>query len=185
MDSRVRQPLVGLDHALGCPLPPRDRRRLRDPQLYTNTEETILEAQRPIILNGIGEHATRGDLLDRTLRVELAPIPETRRRTAKELWAAFDDAQPGILGALLDAVVVALRDEETVTLPTVPRMADFVIWASAASPALGWSGDEFRGAYARNRGDAHISAVEASPVGPALLRIGLSPAGFAGTATGF
>ena len=36
-------------------------------QLYTNREEEIFQAQRPIILNGISQVATRGDLLDRAI----------------------------------------------------------------------------------------------------------------------
>ena len=42
--------------------------------LYENGEETIFEAQRPVILNGIGDIATRSDLLDRALVLELPPI---------------------------------------------------------------------------------------------------------------
>ena len=41
--------------------------RLAVRQLYSNREEEIFEAQRPIILNGISQMATRGDLLDRAI----------------------------------------------------------------------------------------------------------------------
>jgi hypothetical protein len=40
--------------------------------LYKNDEETIFSAKRPIIITGIGDVATRGDLLDRAL---LPPPP--------------------------------------------------------------------------------------------------------------
>ena len=49
-------------------------------QLYTNDEEQIFQAQRPLILNGISQVATRGDLLDRAIVVTLPPIPEEKRR---------------------------------------------------------------------------------------------------------
>ncbi len=44
-------------------------------ELYTDGEETIFDAQRPIILNGIEEVATRGDLLSRTIVVRLRTLP--------------------------------------------------------------------------------------------------------------
>ncbi len=48
-------------------------------ELYTDAEETIFAAQRPIVLNGIEELATRGDLLDRALLLYLPAIPEAQR----------------------------------------------------------------------------------------------------------
>jgi hypothetical protein len=48
--------------------------------LYTDAEEAIFAAQRPIAMNGIEELATRGDLLDRALLLYLPAIPEDKRR---------------------------------------------------------------------------------------------------------
>ncbi len=140
-------------------------------QLYTDREETIIEAQRPIILTGIGEHANRGDLLDRMLTVQLAPISEEGRLTEDDLWTRFKVAHPRVLGAFLDAVAVALRDESKVELEKQSRMADFERWVIAAAPRLGWSPAEFQAAHGRSRGDAHVSAIEASPIGRWILEI--------------
>src|SRR5262249_5508750 len=49
--------------------------------LYTDEDESIFDSQRPLILNGIEEVATRGDLLDRALLVTCPTIPEDSRRT--------------------------------------------------------------------------------------------------------
>src|SRR5439155_25503841 len=103
----------------------------------------IFSAQRPALLNGIEEIVTRGDLLDRSLLLDLPPIPEDRRRSTGEFWRSFDAARPRLLGALLEAVSMALRRERTIRLAKLPRMADFAIWATAAAPALGWSGNLF------------------------------------------
>jgi hypothetical protein len=51
-------------------------------QLYENTEEVLIEAKRPVILNGIEELTTRGDLLDRSLVLTLPAIPDDKRRLA-------------------------------------------------------------------------------------------------------
>ena len=72
-------------------------------QLYTDQDEVLFDAMRPVILNGIEEIVTRPDLADRAIFLTLEPIPEDRRRPEAELWAAFEAEHPRILGALLDA----------------------------------------------------------------------------------
>src|SRR5215208_8066384 len=56
--------------------------------LYTDDEEIIFSAKRPIILNGIDDIATRGDLQERSLLVSLPSIPEERRVEEAAFWAA-------------------------------------------------------------------------------------------------
>jgi hypothetical protein len=119
---------------------------------------------RPIILNGIAEVGTRPDLIERSLFVELPFIPDEQRRAEAELLAEFDEAHPVILGGLLDAVVVALRELPRTTLPALPRMADFALWVTAAERGLGWEPGSFLGAYNRNRRKALDVALEASPI---------------------
>ena len=43
--------------------------------LYTDADETLIDAQRPILLTGIETVLTRGDAVDRSLLVELEKIP--------------------------------------------------------------------------------------------------------------
>jgi hypothetical protein len=74
-------------------------------QLYTDQDEVLFNATRPVILNGIEDIVTRPDLADRAVFLALEPIPEDRCRTDAELWAAFEAERPRILGALLNAVV--------------------------------------------------------------------------------
>ncbi len=133
-------------------------------ELYSDDEEKIFDAQRPIILNGIAEVATRGDLLDRCLVVSPPRIPEDARRAEAELLADFDAARPRLLGALLDAVACGLRRVDDVRLDRLPRMADFAIWAEACAPALGLADGEFVEVYAGNRDAAAETALEDSPV---------------------
>jgi len=49
-------------------------------------------------------------------------------------------------------------------------MADFATWVTAAEPGLGWSTGAFLRAYRKSRGDANVFAVDASVIGPTLLR---------------
>ena len=78
-------------------------------QLYTDDEEVLFEASRPILLNGIEDVISRPDLGDRAIFLTLAPIADGDRRPEADLWREFEIARPRILGALLDAVVHGLR----------------------------------------------------------------------------
>jgi hypothetical protein len=151
-------------------------------ELYSDAEEVIFDAQRPVIMNGIAELATRPDLLDRSLLLYLPRIGSTERKAEADLWADFDRARPALLGAALDAVVGALRNLSNTTLDESPRMADFALWATAAEPALGLKPGAFLTAYCGNREAADSLALEASPIAQPVLD--LVPAGnWKGTAT--
>jgi hypothetical protein len=133
-------------------------------RLYTDGEEAVLDAQRPVVLTGITALATRGDLLDRAIILELEPIAAERRRTEAEFWDDFRAAQPRILGSLCDALACALRQVDQVTVDQLPRMADAARWVSAAEPTFGWPEGSFVGALARNRRDGLAVTRDESPL---------------------
>ena len=117
------------------------------------------------------EVVTRGDLLDRSLSVELEPIPDQSRRTEAEIEAEFRKVQPLILGALLDATAAAMRNISVTKLTSLPRMADFALWVTAAEPTLPWSTGDFLAAYSGNREQAHESILADSVIYAPLLAL--------------
>ena len=137
-------------------------------ELYTNGEEFILDAMRPVLLNGIDSLTERADLADRALIFNLLQIPKENRQSEKKFWADFEKVWPRILGALLDAVSMGLRNQSSVELPALPRMADFAIWVVACEPALPWPPGSFMGAYAGNRQEAVELSLEADVVATAV-----------------
>lgn len=122
--------------------------------LYTDDEEKIFSAMRPIILNGIDDIATRGDLQERSLLVTLPSIPENRRVEEAAFWQNFEAARPRIFGALLEGVSSALRNADSVRLERKPRMADFAVRATAMEACFGWEPGSFAAAYEANRREA-------------------------------
>ncbi len=138
-------------------------------ELYTDQDEIIFDAMRPVMLTSIEEVASRSDLLDRCLIVWLPPIPEAERRREEEIEASFKMLQPQIFGALLDALSGALRDLPNTVLAELPRMADFALWVTASEKALGWEHGDFMTAFQGNRESANDLAIESSPVGYPLL----------------
>ena len=136
-------------------------------KLYSDDDECILVAKRPIVLNGIGELVERSDLLDRAILVSLEKL--SKPRPEKEFWGEFESHRPQLMGAICDAVSMALRKRADIKLDPLPRMADFAIWVQAAEPALGWTEGTFLAAYRENRMQGHRLALETDGVAELLL----------------
>lgn len=151
--------------------------------LYENDEEMLFNSMRPVLLNGIEELATRGDLLDRAIILYLPAIPGEKRRTGEALWREFEQARPSLFGALCDVVQTALRNVDSVRLERLPRMADFAVWATAAESALGLETGEFIDAYTDNREGANGIVLESSPVAAAVFKLTATLNEWSGTAT--
>jgi len=136
--------------------------------LFKDAEEVIFTACRPVLMNGIEELGSRPDLLDRILLVSLPSIPTEQREHKKALWEEFDGERPRLLGAVLDAVSFALKDYENVDVPSLERMADFTLWAAAASPAFGGK-SAFLRAYSENVSRLNALALESNVVVTSLV----------------
>jgi hypothetical protein len=151
-------------------------------QLYTDQDEVLFDAARPVILNGIEDIVTRPDLADRAVFLTLEPIPEERRRPEAELWAAFEVERPRILGVLLDAVVEGLKRLPETRLEKLPRMADFALWASACESAL-WPAGTFWSAYCGNRDEAVEGVIDADSIAAAVRAVMMTQTVWTGTAS--
>jgi hypothetical protein len=130
-------------------------------QLYSDQDEVLFDAARPVILNGIEDIVTRPDLADRAVFLTLEPIPEERRRPEQELWAAFEAERPH------NAVTKGLAMLPQTKLEKLPRMADFALWATACETAL-WTPGNFWSAYCGNRDEAVEGVIDAAPIAAAV-----------------
>lgn len=135
-------------------------------KLYTDTEESAHNIQRPVILNGIDDLASRPDLAERCIHLTLPPL--ATRTTESELQADFKVDAPRIMAALLDGLVLALRDVPTINIGALPRMADFAKWAAAGVPALGFTTEAFITAYRRNQAEAVALGLDSSAIASAV-----------------
>ena len=126
--------------------------------------------QRFIVLNGINVVATRPDLLDRCILLELERIPPNERKEEKVLREEFDKDKPIILGAIFETLSKAMSIYDQVELNNLGRMADFTRWGYAIAEVLGIGGDKFLEAYLNNQNNANIEALESHPVGFAMYK---------------
>jgi hypothetical protein len=139
-------------------------------KLYTDDDEVLFQAARPILLNGIEDVIRRPDLADRAIFLTLAAIAEDQRRSEQDLWREFEIARPRILGALLDAAAHGLRELPRVRFEKLPRMADFALWAMACETAF-WPAGTFARAYEANRRAVLESVIDTDPVAVCVREI--------------
>lgn len=132
-------------------------------ELRTDAEEMLFDSKRPSIINGIGDIATRSDLLNRSIFLSLPTIPDDSRRTEAEISREFELIRPKILASILDAISTALDNIDYVTIEGMPRMADFVKWVVAAAPVLDIDPNDFLTSYVRNMSENDQLALESAP----------------------
>lgn len=143
----------------------------RTRQLYSDSDEKMIYSANPIIGNGIDSMGARGDLISRMIQIYLPTIPAKERLTEDEFWLEFDKDHPIILGGIFDALVIALKNLPLVDLPEKPRMADFAVFACAASEALAITPDDFMSIYFENIQESNKSSLELDPLAVALERL--------------
>jgi hypothetical protein len=149
---------------------------------YSDIDETILVAKNPLILTGIGDIATKGDLLSRSIIIHLPTISE--RMSETDFWKEFRTAQPRILGALLDAVSEGLKNFHFVEVESCEaRMLDFVKFGAAVENQLGLKKGEFVILCNQNHENANKIAIENNPIAILITQLMQKQNSWLGSAT--
>lgn len=138
-------------------------------ELFTDDEDKIYQFHTVIGLNGISLVVDKPDLLDRSILLNLARIPESKRLTEKDVQQKFYNELPGILGAIFTSLSLSLAQIKNVSLRNLPRMADFAQWGCAVATSLGHTESEFLNAYGSNIGQQNNEAIDASPIAGPIL----------------
>jgi hypothetical protein len=132
----------------------------------------VFAFRRVIVMSGIDLGALRPDLAERLLPVELHIIPDENRLEESELWPAWREAHPRLLGAILASLARLLRTLPSVHLATKPRMADYARVLAAVDDMLDTRGMERYLGQQRSMaaesltGEPFIAAVEKAYPGP-------------------
>ena len=137
--------------------------------LWTDEDDLIFKYKMCVGLNGINNAATKPDLLDRAIFLNLDSIPDDQRIHESVLMRGFVNAMPEILGGIFDVLSKAISIYPGIHLDKLPRMADFALWGCAIAEALGHTKEVFLDAYNENIGRINRAALEASPVAVAIM----------------
>ncbi len=108
-----------------------------------------------------------------------------RSRRARGFLLGLITEQPDLMashsGGPLDAAMRGLQTLPGVCLTSLPRMADFALWATACGTAL-WPAGTFARAYDANRKAAVEEIIEADPVAVCVRKLMAERSTWAGTA---
>ena len=134
-------------------------------KLFSDTEVVSLNIHKPVAINGLGLNLTQSDLLDRVIILFFERINDSERIDEAVLYAKFDQKLPKLLGIIFLVLKKALPNFKTVTLKSLPRLADFGKVGYCIAEALheGY-GDEFLKQYRRNISSARHTAIENNPL---------------------
>src|ERR671914_466598 len=139
-------------------------------RLYTDDEDVIIELRRAILLNGINVPTDRGDVLDRSLVVELERIPDGERRTEEELWEEFEGKRPKLLGALFGVLAEAMALKPSLKLSRRPRLADWGEYAAAVYEVMDWGAETFLKDWDEVVRVQNQATLDGSPVAQAIIK---------------
>ncbi len=137
--------------------------------LYTNEDDVYFQYRRVICIGGINLVVQKADLLDRCVLLELHLPPREARREEQEFWTSFEAARAKIFGGLLDRLAKTMAVADGLSLRNLPRMADYCRWGEASAQASGQRPEMFLAAYDRNVNRQSDVAIDASPVGEAVV----------------
>ncbi|MBK7301035.1 MAG: IS66 family transposase [Moraxellaceae bacterium] len=139
--------------------------------LRSMAKKTYEKIARPIILNGIDDIASRGDLLNRSFQVNLPALNDDKRGDEQELATQYNQAKPVILAAFLDMLSVGLRDYDQIEkIKTSGRFVSLPRFVTAAERGLGLP-ELFAKTYDKNTKQGVELALETSPLAQALITL--------------
>ena len=152
-------------------------------KLYTDGDLSVLSFRRVVLLTSIDAGALKGDLGDRVVLVDLEPIPDSGRRTECEMEARYQLARPRMFGALLDLLAKTLIELPTMSLPRMPRMADFGQLLAAVDQAAGHEDNRALDIYVGQRQRIAETVIESDPFALAVQQLVENEGEWHGTAS--
>ena len=135
--------------------------------LYTDDDDFIYSLKRCVGFNGINLGATKADLLDRGLIIQLKRLSKDKWRKIDDIWKDFEVLRPQLLGYIFDLLVKVRKWKEQgqpLNLKGLSRMADSTEYGEIVSRCMGNKEESFLNAYYKNV-DLQIEEVlESSPL---------------------
>jgi hypothetical protein len=140
-------------------------------RLYTDDGDVIIELRRAVILNGINVPTERGDVLDRSLVIELERIPDGDRKTEEQNWELFTRTHSRLLGTLFNVLAKAIALKPSFKLSRRPRLADWGEYAACVYEVMGWGAETFLKDWDEVVQVQNQATLDGSPVAQAIIKL--------------
>lgn len=143
--------------------------------LWTNDEDFYYNFRRVVGINGIDLAATKADLLDRSIIIQIERIDKTDRIKIEKIWEKFNEIKSQVLGCIFDILAKVLHyknDHKEIQFPRgLNRMADWEEYAEIISRCMGNPEGEFQRVYQENIGVQVDEAIASSPLSMAVMEL--------------
>lgn len=142
-------------------------------KLYSDGDEHVLSALRPVLATCIGAPTQRGDFLDRCVSVSAQLIE--RPRTENAVWKDFEKDRPKLFGFIIMLIQAVLRnrkmcqDDIDSGRIAAPRLADFTCVAEAASEVFGLERGAFSASMRQAQRQLQAESATSHPVIQAII----------------
>ena len=137
---------------------------------FTDSEDVILGARRPMILTALETPTEAPDWLDRALVLKLPLLTGRVRAEETQLMHVFLSHQAKFLGLMMTGLSATMT--ETARMPrtmNLPRMADFAAWGRAMMAGMKTDPDLFLEALERNARQKNEALMERDETGHAIV----------------
>ena len=141
-------------------------------ELFTTDDDFIYTIKRCVMLNGITIAATKADLLDRCLIIQLEEIKKSKRRIINDIWKEFDEIKAPLLGYILDVLVKVMAWKKEHGSPSIQlsRMADWTEYSELIARCIGYKDNDLVEAYNENEGLRLDEVLNSNPVSTVLIK---------------
>ena len=139
-------------------------------QLYTDNEQSISHLHAALVLNGIFEFITQGDLAQRALIIHLTEMDESNRRSEKDLESELEQDLPEILQGLFELIadIFGYLPDAKVIHPE--RMIDFSHWLAAMEMVHGAPPGAYQSIYSECLNEAQLNSLLENPLASAMYK---------------
>lgn len=147
---------------------------IRERELYSNFGDAFITGQAGVIISSVEDVISRGDLVQRTLKVTLEKLTKEDRLGEGDIYERFNNAHARVLGAIFEAVSAGIRNIGEVRKDRTwarPRLADTAEWTVACEETLPFEGGSFLAALERRQEELKADMLEANPVFDSLARL--------------
>jgi len=137
-------------------------------RLFTDTDAVLFFVKKPLILNGIDLFAERRDLRRRCIHVELKRL--SNPRPINQLERVFNEAHPRLLGWILKAIQLAIREDLKGNL-NLTDMASFIEFVCKTEKFFPIPAVNFVETFKGNRLETSLKIVSENPILTVILEL--------------
>lgn len=138
-------------------------------QLYTDSDQNVLNILVALVLNGIHAFVDQPDLAQRCLPLQLQVIPEDKRKSEADMETELATDLPAIQRGLFDLIAKIFEQLPNAKVTSPTRMLDFSKWLAAMELVDGTTAGVYQDVYCDALNQGQLDALLENLLAAAVL----------------